>query len=182
MFDAKSVLGRILAALVMPIGLSSGCSPDPSDGVVMRAGAPQESPERPGLVMIVSLDTLRADHLGLYGYDRFTSPTLDLLAAGGTVFTDASSTSPWTLPAHASMLTGRYPIEHRVVQFDSALPKDVASLAKIFSEHGYRTAAVVNSTWLKQEPYRLTRDFDEYLFVDDPMDRRGPNTWITDQA
>jgi len=132
--------------------------------------------------VLISIDTLRADHMGLYGSPRLTSPTLDLFASQGTTFTDASSTSPWTLPAHASILTGRNPISHQVMRFDSALPEEIDSLAGLLKEHGYRTAAVVNSTWLKKEPFRLTRDFDQYLFVDDTMDRRAPNTWITEQA
>lgn len=168
-----------------------GCSPEPSESEPPRrervTQAPETAPESPApsppsLIMIVSIDTLRADHLGLYGSSRLTSPVLDVFANEGTVFTDASSTSPWTLPAHASILTGRNPLNHGVMRFDSALPEEVDSLAGLLKKHGYQTAAVVNSTWLKKEPFRLTRDFDQYLFIDDTMDRRAPNTWITDQA
>ncbi len=151
----------------------------------LGCGRPTESetshPVQPTIVLI-SLDTLRADHLGTYGHHRQTSPVLDSFAADGTVFEDANSTAPWTLPAHASMLTGLYPLNHRVLTFDTALPQDMPNLASNLSKAGYRTAAIVNSAWLKKERYGLTRDFDEYLFVDDTQDRRGPNTWITDQA
>ncbi len=136
----------------------------------------------PKSIVLISLDTLRADHLGTYGHHRPTSPILDAFAAGGTTFEDASSTAPWTLPAHTSMLTGLYPLNHRVLTFDSALPKEIPTLANVLGAAGYRTAAVVNSTWLKRDRYGVTRDFEQYLFVDDTQDRRGPNTWITDQA
>ena len=187
MLDSEHRFGAILVALALLCGLILGCSPwEPTEAgkavqtQVVEPTEPASPPPR--LIMIVSIDTLRADHLGLYGYGRLTSPTLDLFASEGSVFTDASSTSPWTLPAHASMLTGRNPMSHGVMRFDSALPSEIDSLAGLLKKQGYQTAAVVNSTWLKKEPYRLTRDFDQYLFVDDTMDRRAPNTWITEQA
>ncbi len=191
MSQSERRMGAVLGALALSVCLFSGCSPEPSDtGPLEQTGAasPQEAepenqaPSSPRLIVLVSIDTLRADHLGLYGSPRMTSPTLDIFASEGTVFTDASSTSPWTLPAHASILTGRNPLNHGVMRFDSALPEEVDSLAGMLKSHGYQTAAVVNSTWLKKEPFRLTRDFDQYLFIDDTMDRRAPNTWITDQA
>ncbi len=64
------------------------------------------------LVILISVDTLRADHLGLYGYSRATSPVLDQLASESVAFEDASSTSSWTLPAHASLLRGLFPERH----------------------------------------------------------------------
>ena len=70
-------------------------------------------PPKPPII-VISVDTLRADHLGFHGYARPTSPHLDAFAAHGVVFEDASSTTSWTLPSHASMLTGLYPLRHRV--------------------------------------------------------------------
>jgi len=72
------------------------------------SGASGETPG-PRAIVLISLDTLRADHLGIYGYERFTSPVLDQFASEGVVFDDASAPSPWTLPSHASMLTGLVP-------------------------------------------------------------------------
>jgi arylsulfatase A-like enzyme len=80
------------------------------------------------------------------------------------------------------MLTGLYPLNHRVLTFDTGLPAAIPTLAGMLRDAGYRTAAVVNSAWLKKERYGITRDFEQYLFVDDTQDRRAPNTWITDQA
>ncbi|HIF99166.1 MAG TPA: DUF4976 domain-containing protein [Myxococcales bacterium] len=165
------------AALVLGAILVSSCSP--SDGPIPRKDPGDDQPE---IIILISLDTLRANHLGLYGYDRPTSPVLDAFAAQGTVFEDASSTTPWTLPAHASILTGLYPLSHRVLTFDTALPPEVPTVAQALSSAGYQTAAVVNSAWLSKERYGLTRDFEKYLFVDDTQDRRAPNSWITDQA
>jgi arylsulfatase A-like enzyme len=143
---------------------------------------PAAASSAPRVVLLLSLDTLRADHLGFYGYERFTSPVLDMVAAEGVVFEDASSTSPWTLPSHASLLTGRYPRSHGVVSMRTGLPGDVPTLARLLGSAGFDTAAVVNSTWLKREDFALTRDFERYLFVQDVPDRRAPNTWVTDQA
>ena len=79
-------------------------------------GCTQEAPvsEQP-MVVLVSIDTLRADHLSSYGYERKTSPFLDTLAESGTRFEYARSASPRTLPAHATMLTGQLPATHHIV-------------------------------------------------------------------
>ncbi|MEN8160010.1 MAG: sulfatase [Myxococcota bacterium] len=101
--------------------------------------------EPPSNLILISLDTLRADHLGCYGRDRNTSPAIDALAAAGVRFADASATSPWTLPSHASMLTGLYPSSHGVRQRSHRLPEERVTLAESLAEHGYQTFAVVNS-------------------------------------
>ena len=71
-----------------------------------RASAPV-----PGPIILISIDTLRADHLPIYGYDRITTPAIDMLARDGIVFDRAYSHSPQTLPSHVAMLTGRLPFE-----------------------------------------------------------------------
>ncbi len=137
--------------------------------------------DRPRLVVLVSIDTLRADHLGLYGYDRKTSPRLDRLALESTVFDDAMSSSPWTLPAHASLLTGLYPSRHGLISHERYLASGLATLPQLFSKAGYRTAAVVNSHNLAPE-FGLDRGFEKYRYVEERVDRREPSTEITDQA
>jgi arylsulfatase A-like enzyme len=104
--------------------------------------APGPPLERPSIVL-VSIDTLRADHLGLYGYRRRTSPTLDRLAAESIVFDRAFATAPWTLPSHASLLTGLYPEEHGAgrVEPTDPLPAGVPTLAETLRDAGYRTLA-----------------------------------------
>ena len=93
-------------------------------------------------VLLVSVDTLRADHLGAYGYHRPTSPVIDALAAGGSRFTQAVAASHWTAPSHASLLTGLHPVQHGVRDFPAPerLGAEVRTLAERLSEAGYATA------------------------------------------
>lgn len=141
-----------------------------------------EEPIHPDPIILISVDTLRADHLGLYGHSRFTSPRLDLFAAEGVVFLDASSTAPWTLPAHASLFTGLYPQDHGVVTTADALAQSVPTVAETLANAGWDTAAVVNSTWLGSPHYQLNRGFQEFLFIPDETDRKLPSEQITNQA
>jgi len=169
----------LVLGLVFLLGAVGACSRDPEP----PAAPPVQPAPRVDRVILISIDTLRADHLGVYGHARFTSPVLDALASQGAVFEDASSAAPWTLPSHASMLTGLYPLRHHVVTSQTALPDSVPTLASMFERAGFFTAAVVNSTWLKQTTFHLTRDFDAFLAVDDAdYGRRTPSTWVTDQA
>jgi len=139
--------------------------------------------QSPRAIILISIDTLRADHLGVYGHSRFTSPTLDSFALEGAVFEDASSTTAWTLPAHASMLTGLFPLSHGAVSADTALPDEVGTVAGWLREEGWHTASVVNAIWLKRDRFKLTRDFEEYRLIEDrDYRRRDPSMWITDQV
>ena len=105
---------------------------------------PAARPGAPNVVIMV-LDTLRADHLSAYGYARPTSPNIDRIANQGVLFENAISASSWTLPSHASLLSGRYPYEHGATDvkapagkaFDDRFP----SLAETFTRQGYRTGA-----------------------------------------
>lgn len=137
---------------------------------------------RPRRVVVVLIDTLRPDHLGSYGYDRFTSPILDTLASEGAVFEDASSTSPWTLPSHASLFTGRHPLGHRVITYSDLLPETIPTVASLLRAAGLRTAAVVTSLWLERDTFGLTRDFDQFRYIEIPAERSSPSTMVTDQA
>lgn len=176
------------AALFFGLLFGTACAPDPSppagDHPAARAEMPPEAAGGPAprIVLLLSLDTLRADHLGVYGYERFTSPVIDTLAREGVVFEDASSTASWTLPSHASILTGLNPFTHGVLSSRTVLPENVPTLASILKEAGWQTAAVVNVEWLKKENYHLTRDFDHYLWAPSTLSRRSPSTWVTDQA
>jgi arylsulfatase A-like enzyme len=182
----------LLPGLLILAGATAGCAPaqeEPGAGATAPESVPAQARqagsgtrEAAPLVILISIDTLRPDHLGLYGHERFTSPILDGLAAESTVFDDASSTAPWTLPAHASLLTGLHPLEHRVVTAGNKLPDDVPTIAAMLRARGFWTAAVVNSTWLRQTTYALTRDFDEFLWVQENPTQRSPSTWVTDQA
>jgi arylsulfatase A-like enzyme len=106
--------------------------------------------ERPSNLILISLDTLRADHLGCYGRDRNTSPAIDAMAAAGVRFADVTAPAPSTLPSHASMLTGLYPSSHGVMNTNHRLPDERVTLAENLAEHGYQTFAVVNSMKLSR--------------------------------
>jgi arylsulfatase A-like enzyme len=95
-------------------------------------------------VVLISIDTLRADHLGCYGYGRPTSPALDALAAEATRFESVTASSPWTLPSHATMLTGLYPHNHGVKNYGTRLDEKIPTIASVLAARGYRTKAIVN--------------------------------------
>lgn len=116
-------------------------------------------------LIVISVDTLRADMLSCYGYDRPTSPTIDGVAQEGVLFEDVSATAPWTLPSHASIFTGLYPNRHGVKSRSQSLPEDVETLAEIFAEHGFATSAIVNFPYLG-ERYGLHRGFDHFEYME----------------
>ncbi len=104
------------------------------------------SRDRPPNVLIISIDTCRADHLGCYGYARDTTPRVDAVAREGILFEHAVTPVPITLPAHSSMLTGTVPLFHRVRDNDNyRLHESNVTLAEILKENGYVTGAVVGS-------------------------------------
>jgi arylsulfatase A-like enzyme len=138
-------------------------------------------PSPPPLTILISIDTLRPDHLGVYGYSRPTSPRIDAFASRAVVFENASSTSPWTLPAHASLLTGRYPRNHRLISHERRLPLSVMTIAARLKQARFDTRAVVNTHNLS-ERFGLEYGFSKFRYVEESVDRVSPSTWITDQA
>jgi arylsulfatase A-like enzyme/Tfp pilus assembly protein PilF len=118
-------------------------------------------------VLLVTLDTTRADRLGAYGYAKARTPRLDRLAAEGVRFENAYSDVPVTLPAHASILTALYPFEHGVRNNGNFyLAERYETLATVLRKGGYRTAAFVSSFILDRR-YGLARGFETY---DDRME------------
>jgi arylsulfatase len=119
-------------------------------------------------VVFVTIDTLRADHLGCYGYDRNTSPFIDRLAEQGTLFKDASAPAAWTKPSTGTLLTGLYPSRHGALYHGSKLqiPQGEQTLAEGFQERGYVTAGFVSNPNIKQV-FDFDRGFD--LFFDSPV-------------
>lgn len=110
---------------------------------------PAGDPTRPDIVL-VSIDTLRADHLSAWGHSRPTSPFLDELAAGGTRFAHARSPSPWTLPAHTTLLTGQLPWTHRVVEDSVHLDPVTPVLPAALQAAGYRTGGFVSTLYVSR--------------------------------
>ncbi len=106
------------------------------------ASAPGAGPS----VLLITIDTLRADHVGCYGYARVETPAMDALAVAGARFENAYAQAPITLPSHAVILTGTYPMFNGVRDFTSqGLPLNVPTLAEMLTRKGYRTAAFVSS-------------------------------------
>jgi arylsulfatase A-like enzyme len=133
----------ILATLLALGGGPWGC------GRAERGGrASGSAPDlRIDRIVLVTLDTLRADHLGCYGYPRPTSPFLDELSRRGVLFDRAFAPMPTTAPSHASLFTSLYPIQHRVLMNGHVLGGDFVTLAQLAHGRGYRTAAFVSAPY-----------------------------------
>lgn len=111
--------------------------------------------------LLISIDSLRADHLGCYGYDQDTSPNLDRIASEGIMFTRAFAPTSWTLPSHMTVLTGLPPEGHGVVDDGQGLAQGVSTLAEILQARGYVTAGFVSGPYLHSR-YGFNRGFAHY--------------------
>jgi arylsulfatase A-like enzyme len=140
--------------------------------------------KRPGPpnVLLISIDTLRRDHLGCYGYGPKTTPNIDRLARRGVVFDGAVSGSSWTLPAHASMLTGVYPALHALQDDGVSLPAGIGTLAEALGKRGYNTLGVVAHVYVSGL-FGLDRGFRRFDDADARAGREAPTaTAIVDRA
>ena len=147
-----------LLLIAFSLSVSTGC------GRRETAGGPSRTAD----VLLITIDTLRADRLGCYGYAKARTPTLDGLAGRGTRFAVAVAHAPLTAPSHASILTGLTPLGHGVRDNGAyVLPEAVRSVAEDFREAGYRTAAFVSGFPLKRR-FGFARGFETY---DDQLPR-----------
>ncbi|MFQ5668421.1 MAG: sulfatase-like hydrolase/transferase, partial [Candidatus Binatia bacterium] len=116
----------------------------------------------PPNVVLITLDTTRLDHLGVYGYQRPVSPEIDRFAREAVVYRRAWATAPWTLPSHASIFTGLYPTTHGARMNEKAgesmfgnrvtrLGESIVTLAELLRAAGYATAAFAGGPWLSPE-------------------------------
>jgi len=147
------------------------------DGGPRNTGLPPGGTAEPGRpnIVLISIDTLRADHLSCYGYGRTTSPEIDRFASSGVLFSKTASTASFTLPAHASMMTGQFPSSHGAT-YQNRDPGSFTlrgigggspMLAEILREHGYDTAGFVSGPLLSHQ-FGFARGFGVY---DDRYDR-----------
>ncbi|MFN7950771.1 MAG: sulfatase [bacterium] len=147
--------------------------------VATRAWAAEPTPApatalRPSVVL-VTVDTLRADALGCYGAGAGATPNLDRVAAEGAQFLNAACPMPHTRPSHFSILTGLYPRDHGVVNNLIALPEQATTLAEVLSDAGYASAAFVGAVHLNRAS-GAAQGFDELSAPAEPA------TWTADQV
>lgn len=116
-------------------------------------------------IYLIIIDTLRADHLGCYGYPRNTSPFIDSLAKEGILFEKAYSQSSSTCPSHASIFTGLYPFQHRVLANGYVLDDSYTTLAEILRDNGFKTAAFAST----DRHFRVTNINQGFDFYEDPV-------------
>ncbi len=145
--------------LVLTLLASSGCT---------------ETPVRSRGVILISVDTLRADHLGCYGYSRDTSPFIDSLASRGVLFENAYVQLPGTLPSHMSIFTGLHPAEHNVYPPDGVLSDRIKTLPEVFLANGFRTAGHTEGGYVNGD-FGFARGFNEFndqaLFIETDLER-----------
>ncbi len=170
-------------ALLVAASLGCGGVGEPGAGSGASTGSPN--------ILLITLDTLRADRLGSYGYAGARTPHLDALAGRGLRFSQATTVMPLTLPAHASLMTGTFPAYHGVRDNGGFyLGEDAVTLAEVLRGSGYRTggfvgAFVLDSRWgIGQGFERFFDDFDLTEFNDAPgMDAiQRPGSVVVDQA
>lgn len=143
-----------LAALLLaaPLSALAASAPEPP----LSPGDPSVAP-----VVLVTVDTLRADHLRIYDPEGEPTPAMERLAEEGVVFTEAHSPAPWTLPGLASILTGVSPAVHGAIRPGGVLPQELPTLAGVLGRRGYRTASFVKNPHLNRQS-SLQRDFELY--------------------
>lgn len=152
----------MVAVLVILFSIM-GCFGEPK----LKSG----STEHPDIIL-VSIDTLRADHLSAYGYKRNTSPFIDTLSDKGVHFTWARSASPWTLPAHTTMLSGQLPAEHKVVDDTVSLSKSVPVLPELLQASGWNTGGFVSTLYVSTV-FGFDRGFDRFEDFDLHTEKRN---------
>ena len=131
------------------------CAPS-EDFAALREGEPFN-------VLVITVDTIRADRIGAYGYDGVETPAMDELANGGIKFERAYSTTPLTLPAHTSLFSGTYPLYHGVRDNGGyVVPDELTTMAEIFAERGYDTAAFL-AAYVLDSRWGLDQGYDTYF-------------------
>jgi arylsulfatase A-like enzyme len=131
-------------------------------GLCLFGGGCTEAPKPRPNILLISIDTLRPDHLGCYGYSRPTSPQIDALARSGIVFEQAFTPTTWTLPAHASMLSGVTPYRHGAVVGNSKIASAVPMLAEKLKASGYWTSGLVSGPYVGVR-FGFDRGFDAFV-------------------
>lgn len=141
---------------VLVVGLVAGAA-----GLALRQPRPAPAGPTSPNILLVSIDSLRSDHLHCYGYPRETSPTIDQLAAEGVLFTTVAAPTSWTLPSHVTLLTALAPEEHQVVHNWARLAPEALTLAEVLQGAGYSTAGFVSGVYVEAS-YGFFQGFDHF--------------------
>jgi len=160
-----------ILCLIILAFMSMSCAGNDRDDPAITGNTESAELQNKNIILII-IDTLRADHLSCYGYHRFTSPTMDSLAAEGTMWTNAHSHAPWTLPSIASIWTGLSPQSHRTLschdwkvfngpRINYGLDTNLPTLPSTLDAEGYATRGIAN-VFLLNEKHGFDRGFDEY--------------------
>ena len=123
-------------------------------------------------IILISIDTLRADHLGIYSYRKIATPHIDSFADHGTVFSHVDSQIPLTLPSHTVLFTSTYPFQNHVEENAEIVPSTLVTLASVLRKHGYQTGAFIGSSLLARR-FGLDSGFDTY---DSPFNLQSDET------
>lgn len=174
-----------LALAFVLLAVLGGCE---RSGQSPETQTPEIDPDAPN-VLLITLDTTRADRLGCYGYADAHTPALDALAASGVRFARAYCHVPLTLPSHISLFTGTFPPTHGIsMNAGGILSREVPTITEAFQERGYRTGAFVGA-WVVNGAFGLERGFEYYddaeVTADDLMDITGqqrPADQVCDSA
>ncbi len=143
--------------------------------IFLLANRPLEAEPPPASVILITIDTLRPDHLGCYGNRTVPTPTIDKLGRDGVIFRRAIAQVPLTLPSHVAILTGTYPMWNGVEDLTTdGLSPGIPTLGDVFKKRGYSTAAFV-SAFVLNSMWGLKRGFDTYDDAINPEDEKSPD-------
>lgn len=157
-WGAPAFVAAVIAVLI-PTTLVLGAPERPALPEVTA-----HAPAGAGNVLVIVVDTLRADHLPSYGYSTGSTPNLDAFARDAIRFDQAFANASWTRPSFASILTGRYPSSHGVMAKTDALPSSLTTLAEAYREQGFYTSGVVTN--YNVGPYfNFDQGFDAYNYM-----------------
>jgi arylsulfatase A-like enzyme len=154
MSPKASVIGTLVIVILFGLSFVGG----EGTKTVAESNNSTGKSDRPNILLIV-MDTVRADHLSLYGYQPETTPFLKKMAEESAVFKNAFASSPWTLPSHASIFTGLYPSQHHTHAEHFWLDDDYRTLAEILSEDGYQAVSFSNNDYITSY-HNLTQGFE----------------------
>ena len=146
--------------------------------LVLAAALPACREPDPPHIVIFLVDTLRRDRIGIYGYDRPTTPQIDAFGAESVVFDRAYATSPWTLPSVVSMLTSTFPIDHRVLARGDRVAKELVPLSSRLQSLGYRTGGFSTNAYAGSLS-GLDRGYDRFEKMKRFVDIEAVESWLS---